>query len=71
MISFFFFFLIIVEKEERVGRKGVPRSNDSYDVRVISQSGLRFLGGWLVQTLPEILQRGQSFGRTDGAENLG
>lgn len=44
MIFFFFSFLIIVEKEERVGRKGVPRSNDSYDVRVISQSGLlRFL----------------------------
>lgn len=47
MIFFFFSFfeLIIVEKkEERVGLKGVSRSNDPYDVRVISQSGLLVLG---------------------------
>lgn len=47
-------------------------SNNSYDLRVIFQSGLRswFLGGRLVQTLPEILQRGQTFWRTDRPENL-
>lgn len=47
-------------------------SNNSYDLRVIFQSGLRswFLGGRLVQTLPEILQREQTFWRTDRPENL-